>query len=150
MKGRKKIDKDLNNLHGNPGKRKPGTRLNFTSSDKKFGLPKGLDKEVREKCRDMAHYMEEQGAPIEFMRTMFERYCKHIQAAYKAFKGLNGNTWDTGLIIDRKKNPLAQIWKDNSESALRLEAQFERILGKTKPTEKEEDPLKKYGLSRVK
>lgn len=137
-RGRPAKTSHLNVLHGNPGKRKP-KKQTFTASPIRFGIPHGLNKEVREKVRQVARYLQFAGVPIEFLRPVFERYCKHLQVAHSAYVELK-----KGVLLSGKKHPAAQIWKDNSESARKIEEYFERVLKNTKPPDKEEDPLKKY------
>jgi phage terminase small subunit len=141
-KGRPKKSETLDNLHGNPGRRKKKT---FTATDGKFGVPRGLSQEVRTKVRKVAHYLQNDGVPIEFIRPVFERYCKHLQIASDASYEVKKK----GVTLDGKKNPAAQIWKDNSQSALQIEQYFEKILKNTAPKKKNEDPLKEF-LSKAK
>lgn len=137
--GRHKKSAKLNKLHGNPGKRKP-KKQTFTASDAKLGIPHGLNQEVRDKARQVAHYLRDEGAPIELLRPMFERYCKHLQFAKDASDELRNE----GVTNKGKKHPAAQIWKDNSDAAFKLEQYFAKVLKDTKPKPKGEDPLKKF------
>lgn len=124
--GRPKKPESLNKLHGNPGKRKPKKKT-FASEDSKFGIPHGLSQVVRQKVRKVAHYLEGAGAPIEFLRPMFNRYCIHLELAERAWKKLKKD----GVVLGGKKHPANQAWKDNSTSALQIEGYFERVLKNT-------------------
>lgn len=137
-RGRPKKSKALDDLHGNPGKRKK-EKSTFTAQDGRFGIPKGLNQEVRVKVRKLANYLYSQGVPTDFIRPMFERYCKHLQTAYLAAKELK-----TGLTIDGRKKPEALIWKDESAAASRIEAQIINILKNSNPLPPAETELEKF------
>lgn len=149
-----KKDRKLKDLQGNAGKKGKNKKLNFLPDDAEFGFPKGLSKEVREKCVQVARYLEGRGCPVKFMRPMFERYCKHSELAYKAFQKLNGTTTGKGFVVKGRKSPYATVFKENSEAALKLEMEFKRILVDTRPLEEERDELDEFlgtsGIKRVK
>jgi len=138
-RGRPKKDARLDELHGNPGRRKK-KKQTFTESDGKFGIPRGLDQEVREKVRKVAHYLQKRGAPIDLMRPTFERYCKHLQIALDAAAEVH----KFGVTLNGKKNPASQIWKDNSASALQIEQYFDKLIKGHVPEPEKKDPLKEF------
>ena len=134
-KGRPNKSESLKKLQGTARADRTQKRT-FTATAGKFGLPRGLHQEVRTKVRQVAHFLEDSGVPIEMLRPMFERYCNHLQLCYLARKDLGDS-----VLIDGKKHPAAQIYKDNSASALQIEQHFEKILKVTKPKEEKKDPL---------
>jgi len=83
-RGRPKKSARVDKLHGNPGKRDANTRT-LPASSGKLGLPKGLSKGVQRHCSKMAIYLKKSGAPIDFIRPMFERYCKCLQITSDAY-----------------------------------------------------------------
>ena len=138
-RGGPKKSATLDKLHGNPGRRKK-KKQTFTASDGKFGIPRGLNQEVREKVRKVAHYLQKHGAPIDLMRPTFERYCKHLQIALDAAAEVK----KYGVTLEGKKNPASQIWKDNSASALQIEQYFDKLIRGSVPDPEEKDPLKEF------
>jgi len=137
-RGRPKKLESLKELHGTLRKDRK-QKQTFTASDSKFGIPRGLNQEVRSKVREVAHFLQDSGAPIEILRPIFERYCNHLQLCYLAIKDI-----DNSILKDGKKHPAAQIYKDNSQSALQIEQYFDKILKNTKPKEKKVDRLKEF------
>ena len=130
-KGRNKKSKELDKLHGNPGHRKKKSKT-LPSSQGKLGLPRGLSKGVQRHCSKMAKYLKESGAPIDLIRPMFERYCKCLELAAKAYKNLDT---DKGA---------SKAWKDNGDAALKIEKQFETLLRKATPPKPKESPLEAF------
>lgn len=137
-RGRPKKSELLDELHGNPGRRKK-KKQTFTASDSKFGIPRGLNQEVRAKVRQVAHHLQEHEAPVRLLRPTFERYCKHLQIALDAAAEVKKE----GVTLDGKKNPAAQIWKENSQSAFQIEQHFDKLVRDIKPKPKESD-LERY------
>lgn len=139
-RGRRQKPVALDKLHGNPGKRGK-KKPTFTASKTKFGLPRGLNKEVRKKCREMALFLQQRGAPVEYLRSVFERYCKHLNFAHEAAQAMKKDgVVTTGAMGGLVKHPACQVFKDNSAAALKIEEYFEKIVKNTEPPEKE-DPV---------
>ncbi len=137
-RGRHKKSESLKNLHGTNRKDRK-TKRTFTAQDGKFGVPRGLNQQVRTKVRKIAHYLQDAGVPIDLLRPVFERYCNHLQFCYIAKKDLGDS-----VLKDGKKHPAAQIYKDNSASALQIEQHFDKILKGTKPKEKKKSALEEF------
>ena len=139
----------LNDLHGNPGRRKRKKRQDFSASDIKFGIPKGLPQNVRTKARIAAKHLSENKISKDCDRAAFERYCQHLylaDSAYRALKGDGVTETDNRDVV--RKHPAAQIHKDNSMAALKFEEHFGLTpLGRGKvkgePEEKESE-LEKF------
>jgi hypothetical protein len=108
--GRPKKSESLNKLHGNPGKRK-STKQTLDQSGCKLGLPRGLGKTVQRHCSAYAKYLIKSGIPIDLIRAQFERYCKHLQLSSDAYRDGDQKIFDT-----------------HSNTALRIEKQFESML----------------------
>jgi phage terminase small subunit len=138
-RGRPKKSESLKDLHGTSRKDRK-QKQTFTASDGKFGIPRGLNQEVRAKVRKVAHYLQKHGTPIDLIRPTFERYCKHLQIASDA----SDEVKKMGVTLDGKKNPAAQIWKDNSASALQIEQYFDKLIRGSVPDPEEKDPLKEF------
>lgn len=137
--GRPSNGPKLNRLRGNPGKRKI-EELTFTPEEGEFLIPKGLSREVLEKCTNVAKYLQEAGVPIKFLGPRFDRYCLHSQIAYKTYKLLKKE----GFIKNGERHPAVQIWKDNCKAALDLEQDFERVIKNTKYKPTTTDPMEEF------
>ena len=115
-------------------------KTDFTASDGKFGIPKGLSNAVRNKARSLAHYLQDRGAPLDLVRPIFDRYCKHLQFAH-----------DVSLVMKKgsvdgkgRKKPEAQVWRDESAAASKIEGQLMNILKGTKAPKEKESELDKF------
>ena len=89
--GRPKKDSDLNELHGNPGKRKTKNRSLILAKDVKFGIPRGMPESVRLKARSAAKYLADNKISKECDRAAFERYCQHLHLAHLAYNPHSGS-----------------------------------------------------------
>ena len=137
-RGRPKKLESLNKLHGNPGKRKE-RKQTFTVLDEKCGMPRGLNQEVRTKCRQVARHLQESGAPIPLLRPMFERYCQHLQVIHEAVREIRKD----GITSNDRKHPACQIFKENSHLVFQIEQYFDKLVKGSIPAPKE-DPLKDF------
>lgn len=146
-RGRPRKPESLNKLHGNPGKRKI-KKQTFTALDEKFGMPRGLNQEVRTKARQVARHLQDCGAPVTFLRPMFERYCTHLQIIHEAAREIRKD----GITIKDKKHPACQILKENSHLVFQIEQYFDKITKNLIPEPKDSDleKFQKKGLKAIK
>ena len=139
-RGRPRIDKKLNDLHGDPGKHQSRkSRATLPPSTGKLGMPKGLDVVVQRKCATFARYVEESGAPIDLVRSTFERYCTHLQI------------WKNETVAYKKaekpgeKAAAFQRYRDADTMALKCEKRITDIIKiSDAPTQDKETALEKF------
>lgn len=148
--GPKPKNRKLNDLQGNPGKRKTKKKPRLQNKNARFGIPAGMPLMVRRKIVKAAEFLEKNGLSKDSDRLAFERYCQHLYMADLAFKSIKKN----GLLVkgalgSTKKNPAAQQHKENSLAALRYEEHFgltplsrEKVHPSPEPEKK--DPLKEF------
>ena len=144
---RPKKPKALKNLQGNPGhrKEKKWNNANFDhNSDKKFGVPHGLDKVVREKFRAFVAYLMENNIAVDFYRFRVERYAECLQMAFEAKKALKKEGFIIPGAREAKTNPNHRVWVDNCRIAGDIEDKFKRLLDGVEPPESENDPMEEY------
>jgi hypothetical protein len=137
-RGRPTKSKDKKDLQGTSRKDREAKSQTLASTPGKLGLPRGLHENIKRKCAGVARYLESAGAPIKLIRPLFERYCLHLQFAYDA-------AWimKKGAVDDEgRKKPEAQVWRDESAAASKLEGQIMNILKSTKAPKAKSLPLK--------
>jgi len=142
--GRPKKDKDLNKLHGNPGKRKPKKSKRILTETVKFGMPHGLPEAVRLKVRQAILYLYENGISKASDRSAFARYCQHLHMAENSYQIAK----DT-IKGDALQDKAFQRHLNHSKAALRFEEHFgltPQARGKVGPEGKDEeiDPLAEF------
>ena len=149
--GRPRKDNALNELHGNPGKRKSKKRRVILAKDVKFGIPRGLPESVRIKAREAAQYLADNKISKKCDRAAFERYCQHLHVAYLAYGELKKaqgivHEGHKGVIT---KHPAFQQHRDSSFACLKYEEQFgltplSRGKVKVGSKDKKKDPLAEF------
>ena len=144
--GRPRKSKEIKDLQGTSRKDRERKNRTLHTSSGKFGLPRGLSKTVQRHCSKIAKYLKDSGAPIDFMRPMFERYCKCLEISAAAYKDMTRD-----ILLDEKtaeyiaiKKGVARGWKENSAAALSIERQFEVLLRKAKPPKPGKTELEKF------
>ena len=139
-RGRPAKSKDKKDLQGTSRKDREAKSQILPSTSGKLGMPRGLHDNIQRKCASVARYLEDAGAPIELIRPLFERYCRHLQFAYDAAKVMK-----KGAVDDEgRKKPHAQVWRDESAAASKCEGQIMNILKSTKAPKVKESPLEKF------
>lgn len=140
-RGRPKTNPQLNDLHGNPGKRKPKKSATLPKSTGKLGLPRGLSDTTRRKCSEMAAYLRDAGIPISFCRPMFERYCKHLQLAETAWRDFNRKG-----ATDAQKKVAIKNYRDGNDMAVKIEKRFIDIIKDSGGVDEvpEKNPLQEF------
>lgn len=144
--GRPKKSESQKKLHGTARKDRKDKNETLPKSGGKLGLPRGLHKTVQRQCAKIAKYLKDSGAPIDLIRPLFERYCKHLQMAYDAYNEFNKKQKksEKSTQYHQRKKVSAKNWRDNSDAALKIEKQFEVILRKSIPKEDNVDPLEEF------
>ena len=146
--GRHQKPENIKNLQSNPGKRnhKKRNNANFDfDQNKKFGMPHGLSKVVRDKFRAWVNYLLINNVSVDLYRSMVERYAEHLQIAYeaKAIIKKEGQT-AVGGKLELKKHPSLQIYKDNSAAAFQIENFFSKLLCNIELHEEKKNPLDEW------
>ena len=145
--GPKKKDSKLNDLHGNPGKKKAAKKPAFKADAATFGIPSGLPIVVRRKIALAVKYLEDNQLSKDSDRLAFDRYCQHVHMAHMAYQDIKKKGMLVkGTLGGLVKNPAVQQHKENSLAALRYEEHFGLTplsRGKITPEPKSEtkDPL---------
>ncbi len=138
--GRPSKSKRKKDLQGTSRKDRERKAKTLPVSSGKLGLPHGLSKTVQRHCSKMAKYLKDSGIPIDLVRPMFERYCKHLQLStdahdrYRLKKRVDEKAAD--YITGRKY--AMKDWRDNSDASLKIEKQLETLLRRSKAPEKPE------------
>jgi P27 family predicted phage terminase small subunit len=121
--GRKPKPTAVKKLQGNPGKRKLAGRepKPKTAVKRPYGLGKGLqDRFWKEHADELARLQILTGIDVAAFRLMAEHYAFAVQAAQQLR--------EEGLTVEGregpKKNPLAQIFRDNSMAYKSFAEQF--------------------------
>ena len=125
--GSKPKPTELKKLAGNPGKR-PLNELEPQPGSANLNVPRGrLPKEGQRVWKQLAKPLEEMGVLTEVDLIAFEMLCLHYATARQAADILN----KLGLFVKDKndpneprKNPAAQIFRDNSKHLLSYLAEF--------------------------
>ena len=127
IRGTKPKPTELKKLAGNPGRR-PLNENEPQPGSANLNVPRGrLPKEGQRVWKTLAKPLEEMGVLTEFDLIAFEMLCLHYATARQAADILNA----LGLFVKDKndpneprKNPAAQIFRDNSKHLLSYLAEF--------------------------
>lgn len=138
--GRPTKSKRKKDLQGTSRPDREKKNKTLPESSGKLGLPRGLSKGIQRHCSAFAKYLKDSGMPIDLIRPMFERYCKHLQVATDSYRTMRRKRYKAEKMLTylARQKTAAKGWKDSSDAALKIEKQFEALLRKSKPPEKAE------------
>lgn len=137
MAGRKKKNPILNELNGNPGKRKIKTVTKIKSipggkkdapPEKKDGfilpIPQNLSTKIKKRAKVIAEYLHKQKVSQKIDIGAFERYCMNLEYIERSIKTID----EFGIVIEdrngMKKNPAIAIQKENGIAAAIFESKY--------------------------
>ena len=146
-RGRKPKSKLEKDLHGTSRKDRESQNETLPVSSGKLGLPRGLSKTVQRHCSGIAKYLKDSGVPIDLIRPLFERYCKHLQVSSAGHKASTRERLAKEGVLEhiRAQSAGAKQFREHSDIALKIEKQFESILkGSKLPKDEKKDPLKEF------
>ena len=145
-RGRKLKSKREKDLQGTSRKDRESKDKTLPVSSGKLGLPRGLSKTVQRHCSKIAKYLKDSGVPIDLVRPLFERYCKHLQVSSEGYRESNRNRLADEDVLSyiKSQSAGAKQFREHSDIALKIEKQFESILKGTKLPKEKEDPLAEF------
>jgi len=145
-RGRKLKSKQTKDLQGTLRKDRESRNKTLPVSSGKLGLPRGLSKTIQRHCSRIAKYLKDSGVPIDLIRPLFERYCKHLQVSSDGHRESTRKRLLNEDVLSYIKSQAAgaKQFKDHSDIALKIEKQFESILKGAKPPEEKVDPLSEF------
>ena len=145
-RGRKLKSKREKDLQGTSRKDRESKDKTLPISSGKLGLPRGLSKTVQRHCSKIAKYLKDSGVPIDLVRPLFERYCKHLQVSSEGYRESNRNRLADEDVLSyiKSQNAGAKQFREHSDIALKIEKQFESILKGTKLPKEKENPLAEF------
>ena len=145
-RGRKLKSKMVKDLQGTSRKDRELQNKTLPVSSGKLGLPRGLDKTIQRHCSRIAKYLKESGIPIDLIRPLFDRYCRHLQVSSDGHGEFTRKKLSSEGVLEyiKSQSAGAKQFKDHSDIALKIEKQFESMLKGAKLPKEEKDPLKDF------